>query len=226
MEMGVEFYAVSQPAADQFSDVVAAIMARPLGQREYELRDEQVVRLEQASAEWQNCVEGEIARLRFSALPEKGARGRRLESLGLPPEAGVGDRCAFLYDTRSRALLLQKNRLAITASGLQKYLNAQSDGADKFDFSLLITAEAYRKLTEAPNIRKLEISIAAPRNIGAMLRGRAISPILNARDAMQAPRAQFVFSTTRGSGSLPRQIYNRERCHDGHDACCRMYRAM
>jgi hypothetical protein len=93
IEMGIDFFLAQLPAAQQLQEIIMAVHARRLSEREYELREEQVVRLEDAAAGWQHCVEGEMARLRFVGLPEKGARGRRLESLGLPPEAGVGDRC-------------------------------------------------------------------------------------------------------------------------------------
>ena len=207
VEMGVDFFLAQLPAAQQLEAIIMAIEGRALADREYELREEQVVRLEQAHSGWQHCVEGEMARLRFTALPEKGARGRRLEALGLPPEAGVGDRCAFLYDTRSHALLLQRNRYAISATGFASYLNGQEHTADRVEFAPVLTREAYQKLVNMPDIRRLEIGLAAPRNIGELYRGEsAIRPILNARDALQAPKAQFVFAAGAHDDSLPRRI--------------------
>lgn len=208
ISMGVDFFHVEMPAANQLEDIILKLAGTDLADREYELREEQVVRLEQAHSGWQHCTEGEMARLRFSALPEKGARGRRLESLGLPANSGVGDRCAFLYDTKSHVLVLQRNRLAISATGFASYINSQAQLADKVELRAVLTEEAYQKLASLSDIRRLEVALAAPRNPGQILRGSdsAVGPILSARDALLAPSAKFVFAAGRGGESLPRRI--------------------
>jgi hypothetical protein len=208
VSMGVEFFHAEEPASEQLQEAIMNLAGKALAEREYELREEQVVRLEEAHYGWQHCVEGEMARLRFNALPEKGARGRRLESLGLPANAGVGDRCAFLYDTKSHTLLMQRNWLAISVGGFAHYLNAQAQLADKLELRAVLTEEGYKKLASMTDIRRLEIALAAPKNPGNILEGSssAVRPILNARDALLAPSAKFVFASGRGGESLPKRI--------------------
>jgi len=67
VEMGVDFFLAQLPAAQQLQGLIMGIEARPLADREFELREEQVVRLELAHSGWQHCVEGEMARIRFTA---------------------------------------------------------------------------------------------------------------------------------------------------------------
>jgi len=206
--LGIDFFRAELPDTEHLQEALLKLAAKDLAAREYELRDEQVVRLEIATSGWQHCVEGEMARLRFSSLPEKGARGRHMESLGLPANAGVGDRCAFLYDTRSKVLVLQRNRYAISASGFAHYLNAKAQMTEKVEFRAVLTEAAYKKLASMSDIRRLEIALAAPRNPGQIMRdtGSAVGPILNARDALLAPSAKFIFAAGRGGESLPRRI--------------------
>lgn len=155
----VRFYRVSE-APSGIGDVGDILLqtvdlGTPL-ERERDIGQAVVVRLERATARAQT-VEGDLCRVqRTNIPPQAGAEG--LVPIRLNDGHGIGHMAAFLYHRPTRVLALQSNMSSVTPNRLSVYL-ASIDAAQQFQLGPVLTDDALERF-QAGQPRKLTVKFA------------------------------------------------------------------
>jgi hypothetical protein len=160
--VNVRFFHVEQAAgAATFSAALRQISQLALLDREAEVEDEIVVRLERADFQG-NFARGELIRRQTSNLPPKALSGQPIERLGIQ---SIGHSSAFLYDSELSVLGLEQARNGITSTRLGLYVARFMNGP-KYDILPVPTQEMWDTLRSG-RLRAMYVRSAAPQSLQA-----------------------------------------------------------
>lgn len=155
---------VSEPSAGRrdFHELLLAQASKPSRKaREIDIGDEVVIRLERGTLTDQWLV-GEFVRVQTKEIPpQAGPDG--LEPIELKDGRGLGHLAAFVYNTKTRVLILQTNRLSATPSRIGLY-TAGNDLKDLYVLRPVLAQDAMKRFTKK-DPRSFSVTFAGPKNL-------------------------------------------------------------
>jgi hypothetical protein len=122
------------------------------------------VRLHASSSPMAHRVEGEMIRIRMDTAPARASINGPVGDFDFDDDEGFGEETAFLYDTRYRILVLQRNHTGVSASSFSGYyeLLPRLGGAVVLD--PVMDPKTTAKFNELATIRQFEVSVAGITN--------------------------------------------------------------
>jgi hypothetical protein len=158
----VRFYTVgTNTGAPSLRRALQDIAARSLLDREDEVEDGVVVRLERAEFPT-NLARGELIRRQISNLPPKALAGKPIENLGVE---AIGHSTAFLYDAELSILAFEQARNGITATRFALYIDRFLDRG-RYDIFPIPTKEMWDTL-QTGRVRGMTVRCATPQSLQA-----------------------------------------------------------
>lgn len=182
-----------------FSEALDAIIGRRLGNREYEVEPDVIVRLERLQ-ENRRIIRGEFVRLQSENLPAKALRAHPAERLGVD---SIGHSTVFAYDRNLSVLSMQFARNGISATRIGLYASYFSH--TDFDLWPIPNEHVWGKL-RGGHIRAMRVRLASPDNLeSADQETRTIKQGLQRlKDATETKNLEVSFSMSRGDPDLNR----------------------
>jgi hypothetical protein len=197
VSMKVDFFQVVMPEsfADPFKDVCQAVSAMNARNRNFPNGDA-VIRLHKLHVDGK-LVEGDMVRLRMNALPAKCNLDGQLEDIDFDDEEGVAEQTAFLFDPRTKVLLLQRNKIGVGGNTFARYFAEKGRVPEVITLLPIIKPKTMQRLAKFQQVRKLRIAIAKPPS-SSPLHGVqhgdgpvAMTSYLRTMQYLQAPRMEM-----------------------------------
>ncbi len=162
--INVRFFSIENFEGDQtsFADCLRQAARPNLSDREVEIEEGIVIRLERLRAIAPSMLAGQFVRIQSENLPPRAIRGRHLETLGVP---SIGHTAAFRYDVARSTIALQLGHNGITAARLSMYMQSLLT-VEGFRILPVITDDAWEKLGSG-RVRKIMLRIARPQELHA-----------------------------------------------------------
>lgn len=157
------FYSVSKPeAGEDFHDILAfADGLGTLKKREKLIHGTVTVRLERYACDG-DFIKGEFCRKQTENIPPS-AGPDGLNVIELPEGGGLGHIAAFVYHIPTRIILLEVNKMSVTAPRLPLYIKSLKPGRI-FVLSPIFRNDAWDRLGEK-KVRRLRVKFAKPENL-------------------------------------------------------------
>lgn len=178
-----------------FSSALVGIFQLTLAEREHNLGDDVMIRLERLENR-RGFQSGELIRLQVSDLPSEAQTGIPVRPLGV---ASIGHSTVFAYHATSGLLAFQLARNGITSSKFASYVNQRITGAN-FDI-LPVPSEDIAERLRSGRVKALRIRTKAGENINAVdNRTRGVNEGFRAfRDALGTSIIDVTLSNGRDS---------------------------
>ncbi|MFB2550165.1 hypothetical protein [Ensifer soli] len=164
-KLSFRFYTVERMNGNvpMLVDALAEINARDYPQRQIQVGQGYVVRLERHAVDAGGEVQGEFIRVSDTNFPfevrQDGVRGLEIDN---PLGSGV----AFRFRPNDHTLAIQYDTRIVSPGRVMDYL-LQIDGRFAYRITPQLDAENWEKFLESP-VRKLRIGIASPNHLGAI----------------------------------------------------------
>lgn len=204
--MNVDFYRVEMPAEPEspFEDCFKAVQDLPDDDsRTYEINGSPI-RM-QAYTKYRDIYKGEVIRIRMDDLPVKARLSGETEPLDLDDDQGLGEETAFLYNSTLKVLLLQRNRVGVTASRFIRYFTEMNDIDENIDLQPILQTNALRQLQQMHEVRRLELRFAGLDNMEVFQDlGYGVSGIVELSEQFDAPSISLSIGMGHKKGSLMR----------------------
>lgn len=114
----------------------------------------------QSSVNVNGIWEGELVRIRMTDVPVVASLRGDLEQLELDDDEGIGEETAFLYHQQLRVLILQRNRLGVSAANLARYFSQLLNLEASIFCDPILAGDAFQRLIEMRLIRKFELRVS------------------------------------------------------------------
>jgi hypothetical protein len=206
----VDFFQVQFPASTNttFEAVLAKAGARKLADRAVPIGDD-YIRLEETSAK-DGVTKGDLARIRMNDLPSKASTSSASKPIELDSDEGVVEQAAFLYDSETRILLLQRSRF-VFPSNVVRFISEMGAVNDMIELSVVLNDDTAADFNRLSDPQRLEVSVARmldPRKVGAAARenGESLEGFLDMINDTKARNVQMVLSAGPGDHSLKSSI--------------------
>jgi hypothetical protein len=205
-----DFFRVEMPqGAQRFEELLQQIARMPNNEsRTLDLGDRfvRLHRVQEAGGVW----EGDLTRIRMTAVPAKAGMDGSLEPFEFEDDEGLGEESAFLYHRQTRVLVMQYNHFGMTPTLFARYIERMGDLDGMIDFNPAIRPDAINRLANIEQIRRLEIGLAGVDNSTAFdEQGNSLSGIIDVLDAFRAPSANITVSMGHEPGGMARQTVTR-----------------
>ncbi len=203
-EIVIDFF---RPAVTRgtFSDVLRRIIALPDDESRNDISTSghpiRMQTLRRTGSVWQ----GEILQIRMTDLPKKVSLRGESEDLDLADDQGLGQGVTFSYHENTDVLLVQRNKFAVSASSLERYLITKGK-AGIIELNPLLTKSAYARLMALSKINKVSIKVANI-NRGDVLNHskHGISELGKIREMLGAPTIELTASVGSKNQSLDKK---------------------
>lgn len=198
--LNAQFFKLEITTGEKFQDIVSVVAEKGIKKETtIEVKDDFFTRLEQTGLWGDDCIEGQIVRLRMNSLPDKAGFDEPLQAIGFSDEEGVGESAAFIFQKNSSVLLLERNRNAVTTFTFAQFFKQLGKFPGEMNLDAVLQHDVYEKVFNAKVVRKLEVRLAGPENIGAAVAEMepSVHEMLKARRALKAPIAEFTYSVGR-----------------------------
>jgi len=195
-----DFFKLEITTGEKFEDLVSYVAGQGIKKETtVEVKDDFFTRLESAGNWGGEYIEGQIVRLRMNSLPDKAGFGEPIQAIGFKDEEGVGESAAFLFQKKSKILLLERNRNALTTYTFAEFFRRVGEIKGHINLNPVLQHDAYEKVFNARIVRKLVVQLAGPDNIGAAVANMepSVGEMLKARQSLRAPVAEFSYSIGR-----------------------------
>lgn len=199
----VDFYTVTMPKGSRpFERAVADDAATPYDDtRAIDIRGFPV-RLQAATLSGHH-TEAEMLRIQMFDIPPKATKGGRVLSLGLKPNEGIGGETAFLYDSATKVLAVQRNRHGVSAKTIAEYFSQKCCGGSLVELTPLLELAAMTRLMRMKETRKVRVRFAGITNPDFFKGTDAgIENMIETMEHFRAPSAAFEISMGHEPGSL------------------------
>jgi hypothetical protein len=185
--------------APSFSAALSRIAAMPLPDREVEIAEEVIIRLERLIPA-DGLLSGELIRRQIANLPPHAPAGLPLARLGVD---SLGHSSAFAYDPQLSVIALQMARNGVTSTRAGMYAR-RLVGGPGYDVLPIPTQEMWQKLQHG-RIRAVRIRVAAPETLQAAdaNTGNVSQGLRLLKDALGTASVEAVLSAARGH-DIPR----------------------
>ena len=114
----------------------------------------------QSSVNVNGICEGELVRIRMTDVPVVASLTGELEQLELEDDEGIGEETAFLYHQQTRILVLQRNRLGVSAANLARYFSQLLNLEASIFCDPILAGDAFQRLQEMRLIKKFELRVS------------------------------------------------------------------
>ncbi|HEY7767514.1 DUF6731 family protein [Longimicrobium sp.] len=197
-----DFYQVvdanDRPA--RLEEALQTIAALPEEER-YLIVGKNPVRLHHASRnglQW----EGELLRIRMDVTPLRANLIGGLKPFELDEDEGLGEETAFLFDARTQVLVLQRNRIGVSATAAAYYFQNRAGLNNILFLRPVLRRDAVMRLDRLRQVRKLDVRFAGVRNPEALRTDRSVAEMVDVLTEFQAPSAAITLSMGHKKGSL------------------------
>ena len=179
--------------AVEFLDVLKEIEQKSLKDRQVDINLGQnsplIVRLERLEGSQQGYVCGELVRKQTDNIPPE-ANDSGLTPVNLSADGGLGYSSAFSFHGTTSSLVLQSNRVAVSAPRLRLYLESWRSDA-KFDFDQIAKEDSWSRFNSGVP-RKLKMRIASPTTHPANLNDTAQTVSESAANIAEALGGSYI----------------------------------
>jgi len=149
----------------------------------------------QSSSQRLGFWQGDLVRIRMNDIPTKASLSGETELLDLEDDEGLGEETAFLYHISTKVLLIQRNRLGVSASAFSKYCQKICQLSEYIAFDPILRGDVLTRLTQMQIVRKFELKVARVEDLG-ILKGQdlGVDEILDIKDFFNAPNVSLTVS--------------------------------
>lgn len=190
--LDADFYKLEITSGEGFAELVSSVAAKGIKKETaVEAKDDFFTRLE-SSGQWgEECIEGQIVRLRMNTLPDKAGFDEPIQSIGFTADEGVGESAAFIFRKNANVLLLERNRNAVTTFTFATFFKQLGEVPGEINLHPILQPDVYEKVLNAKVVRKLIVQVAGPDNIGAVVAQMepSVHEMLKARQSLKAPNS-------------------------------------
>lgn len=202
----IEFFRVELPEGSEttFENVLRAVASMEGDSRNL-MVGHNPVRL-QDFEEWSTTFVGDILKIRMENLDSKASMDGHLEAFPLDEDEGFGMGTAFLYDPKTRILLLQKNRHICSHLAFANYFAIKGGLDGPPSLWPALRPDVYKKLASFNRISKLEVRIAGLENARIFEGdGQGVARLLGLMSDLRAPtlKVEFGVGHSRETMSAP-----------------------
>jgi hypothetical protein len=192
----VDFYRVdTQDPSVLFEDVIQKISDLPHDEsRNVEIRGFPI-RLQDSSSQRSGFWRGDLVRIRMNSIPTKASLSGETEPLDLDDDEGLGEETAFLYHIATKVLMLQCNRLGVSASAFARYCQELCQLDKNIFFNPILKGDVMAQLAKMQIVRKLKIQVAGLEDLDILRdQNQGVNEILNIRDVFSSPNVYLTVS--------------------------------
>ncbi len=200
----IDFYQVLMPKkfTDTFKVVCQAVSGMTARKRNFP-RGDAIIRLHKLYDG--TLMEGDLVRLRMSALPAKGDLDGALTDIDFDEEEGLAEQTAFLFDPKTQVLLLQRNRSGVGGNTFARYFEEKGEVPEAIVLSPIIKGKTLQRLSKFQQIRKVQIGIARPHEAAKLADSggpTSMHRYLKTLEHLQAPRMDIEVSVGRQTDGM------------------------
>lgn len=202
-QIKIDFFQVQQREGDgPFADVIDRVAQIQMASR-IQTTSKGPIRLQRSArwAEYGDCSEGDIVRIRIGEPAAIGALSGSLRSAATQDDEGPAESTAFLYDAVAKVLLVQRSRTGVSAPTILDYFCAKGGG--RAELAAILRKDAIARLRRMTRIRKATIKVAKVADISELSLNPTLSKAISLANEMQSPTLELDFSVgKRRSASL------------------------
>lgn len=154
------------------------------------------------------CWHGEMIRIRMDEIPIRASLRGDVDLFDLEDDEGVGEETGFMYVPRTKTLVLQRNRLSVSASAWATYFKVQAKLDDFIVLLPIIEPGTMARLNEIQEIRQIDIRFAGIRNPDELKKKSVgVEKMMELLDTFDAPSARLYLSMGHDKrGGLNRKV--------------------
>lgn len=201
--LNIDFYRVKvEDKQDRtFLQLLEAMHALPHDESRAQNRTDDAIRL-QMTRKGTTAWHGDMLRIRMNEAPVKAKRSGETKPIDFDEDEGLGEETAFLFHVPTNILVIQRNRIGVSASALAKYFKALGK-VKSITFEAILKEDALKRIARMQSIRTFEVHFSGVQN-GQSLRGKGHSAkaMYSMLDEFQAPNATIKLSLGRKPGTL------------------------
>jgi len=182
------------------------------------------IRLQDAQSIPAGVIEADMLKIQMAELPPRAKLSGRVRNLNLDTDEGIGGETAFLYDPRTKVLVLQRNKNGVSARSLARYFESKAQSDSPIVLAPIIQKDALDRLSRMKETRKLKVRFAAVTNPD-FFRGAdvGLGEMVDVLEYFRAPTGSFEISMGHQRGSLwstritalARRLFNRPSAGTG-----------
>lgn len=202
----VDFYLVCMPyeavdAGITFEGILKKVGCLDDEERNLEIRGFPIHMY--AHSTWNQLWEVEMIRIRMNRLPIKASLAGEVEPITLNDDEGIGEETAFLFDPKTKTLVIQNNHMGVSASAVSKFFQEKSGLNTPISFLPIIKGDAVEQLQGLKDIQKMDISLASIDKIPSFKSNNdSISQTIDLANFFSAPTMNLTFSMGHHKGTL------------------------
>ncbi|QGY40526.1 hypothetical protein GM415_10455 [Pseudodesulfovibrio cashew] len=192
-----DFYRVHFPDEDGLEDALADIIGLDYPDRTCDINGCPVC-LDALENGRRNLIDGLLVKVRMDGIPpKKNITTGASSSIDLDEDEGLGEDTAFVYDPTLNVLVMQRNRMGVTASQFARYLYDQYDLDEWVRLDPILVSGAYQRLAQLGVFRKLRVRVAPLGNNNVFRdQGHSVNRLVDLAEQFEAP----VIDVTIGMG--------------------------
>lgn len=201
--LNIDFYRVKvEDKQDRtFLQLLEAMHVLPDDESRAQNRTDDAIRL-QMTRKGTTAWRGDMLRIRMNEAPVKAKRSGETKPIDFDEDEGLGEETAFLFHVPTNILVIQRNRIGVSASALAKYFKVLGK-VKSITFEAILKEDALKRIARMQSIRTFEVHFSGVQN-GQSLRGKGHSAkaMYSMLDEFQAPNATIKLSLGRKRGTL------------------------
>lgn len=156
---------------------------------------------------WEDCVIGEMVRLRVTEAAIKGSRSGKLARISMENDEYLSGLTAFLYHPRSKLLCLERNRSGVGPGTVAKYFRSAGGLDGAMELRVIIEPETLRRMTAMTEYKALEVRIATFESMAALRKDvPSVAGAIQMAKSFEAPFIDFTLSMGHVKGGLTRGV--------------------
>lgn len=118
-------------------------------------------------------LRGDMLRIRLNEVPVKAKLSGETKEIDLAADEGIGEETAYLFHPNTRILVIQRNRIGVSAAVMAKYFRTLCK-VRAVNLEMILKQDALERIRGMATIRTFEVHVAAPDRAEG-LRGRGHS---------------------------------------------------
>jgi len=145
---------------------------------------------------------GNMVKIRMDGIPPKTKLTGEQEDIDLDDDEGLGEETAFLYDPKTKILVTQRNRFAVSTSAFARYWVLRC-GIDVLSLNPVLRSDAMKRMEQMRVHRKLEVSVAGLNNMQIFQnQGKGVGALVDLSTEFKAPIVSIAVSMGHNKGTL------------------------
>lgn len=157
----------------------------------------------QCTSTFNQLWEGELIKIRMNELPIKASLTGVLQPIILKDDEGLGEETAFLYDPKTKTLVIQSNKFGVSASVLSKFFQEKSRLDEEIILLPILQGDVMERLGRMTSFQRLDISVSGINNISAIQSDNyGVSKAIDLANIFSAPVVNLTLSMGHYKGSL------------------------